>query len=523
MREKYPDIHLRLGNGPLPTKEAFLERGFSADLFDSTGNESAVFGRPPEAQPPEWVGNNSGIWMDRQMLDHYGHSDKPVTQCFETCYPSSNPGNLSYRTQADFFARHYLHAMAWELPLIRYGIIMDVGNSYFYGNWGSGGFCFQMPDVSVKPAYVSIATLTRVLDGAKFQESIDLGTNSLFALHFDRPDGKTVYAIWSPDNTYTTTWSASSGAGWSLVDSQGNSTNTASNGNVLAIVDGSPRYLVGEGRLTFEAAELHIAPVLNQSIQTDAVVDMGSLDGWKVSQERDLELETHNGLTPRRKGDFAFEPVEAFADRTGVLRVTPKPTTNGTKYMPMYSVLEHKTGIELPGKPTEIGMWVNGNASWGRIIYELIDAKGERFLSIGASKSGGASTWMLDWMPEEMAEQRGDLSQADWNTNDVFGLSRFSFEGWRLVRFPLPGNFPGENFHWPYSSQWKHTDDDVVDYPLTLKRLIVELPENTLHLRDYSPANRKEVYLDNIVVIHGDDQWLAPDGPQYNRKAHGSR
>ena len=37
--------------------------------------------------------------------------------------------------------------------------------------------------------------------------------------------------------------------------------------------------------------------------------------------------------------------------------------------MPMYAVLAHNSGLSIPGTPTEIGVWVNGNSSWGRVIY----------------------------------------------------------------------------------------------------------------------------------------------------------
>ena len=44
-----------------------------------------------------YVANNAGIWMDHQLLEAYGYSDKKVVQCSEICYPSTNPGNLTPR------------------------------------------------------------------------------------------------------------------------------------------------------------------------------------------------------------------------------------------------------------------------------------------------------------------------------------------------------------------------------------------------------------------------------------------
>ena len=142
-----PNVKIALGNGPMPTQEEFFRHHFPAELFDSGGNESGSYNRPPEAQPPDWIANNASLWMERQMLDAYGYKDKPVTQCHEICYPNTNPGNLSLTTQADYFVRHAMHSLAWGIPQIRMGIICDVGGSYYYGNWGGVGLLQLLPRV----------------------------------------------------------------------------------------------------------------------------------------------------------------------------------------------------------------------------------------------------------------------------------------------------------------------------------------------------------------------------------------
>src|SRR5262249_58546938 len=90
VKAKYPKAHLRFGNGTLANKEEFYRHKFPAALFDSAGNESATFGRPPEAQPPDVVALNASLWMDRQLLDAHGYKDKAVTACYEFCYPADN-------------------------------------------------------------------------------------------------------------------------------------------------------------------------------------------------------------------------------------------------------------------------------------------------------------------------------------------------------------------------------------------------------------------------------------------------
>src|SRR5262249_5934620 len=169
--------------------------------------------------------------------------------------------------------------------------------------------------------------------------------------------------------------------------------------------------------------------------------------------------------------------MASFEGKEKVLRVTPKPIKHGKDTMPMYAVLAHKQGIHVPGTPTEVGLWVNGNSGWGRVIFELTDASGQRWISLGAQQKGKASRWMEDMVPKDLLEKFPTPGISDWNTEDVFGISRINFDGWRYLAFPLPGNYPGEKYPWPANSQWRWDKDGVVHYPLTFKKLIVELPE----------------------------------------------
>lgn len=92
------------------------------------------------------------------------------------------------------------------------------------------------------------------------------------------------------------------------------------------------------------------------------------------------------------------------------------------------------------------------------------------------------------------------------NTGDVFGVSRINFEGWRWLAFPLPGNYPGEKHPWSANSQWRWDKDGIVHYPLTFRRLILELPEKVLHVKTFNPPARPEIYLKDPSVAQDDVQ-----------------
>lgn len=497
-----PKSHLRFGNGTLPTKEEFYRHKFPAELFDSGGNEAGVFGRPPEAQPPDCVANNATIWMDRQMLDAYGYKDKPVSQCYEVIYPATNPGNLDERTQADYFVRHALHSLAWGIKEIRPGCISDVGNSYYFSNWGATGFCRRYPELSVKPAFVSFATLTRVLDGAKFVKVLPTGSESVYAMEFDLPDGRKAYPMWTLRGTRQVSVAAQGGQ-WMIVNDQGVETPLVRK-NMGGEVQLSPSvvYAIGTGSLKVVESR---APVYTEKPTGKPAVlaALKDLADWKVEEGRNPELEFYNFLTPRRKGDFAFEPVASFEGKSGAIKVAAKPISTGKATMPMYAVLAHKDGIPVPGTPTEVGAWVNGNSGWGRLIFELTDASGQRWISLGAQQRGD-SQWMTDMVPKDLLEKMPAPGVSDWNTEDVFGTSRINFDGWRYVAFPLPGNYPGEKYGWPANSQWRSDKDGVVHYPLTFRKLIVELPEKVLKVKDFEPPKQPEIYLRELTVGTGD-------------------
>ena len=516
MRREHPEVKLALGNGPLATKEELLRHKYPAELFDSAGNESAAFGHPPESQPPDWLGNNSSLWMDRQLLDAYGYQDKPLSQCHEVCYPSTNPGNLTFQTQADYYVRHAMHSLAWGVPAFRPGVIIDVGGNYRWGAWGSSGFCHSYPEMNLKPAFVAFATMTWMLDGAKFVRDVPLGSPALYAAEFARPDGSQVFVLWTLRGQRPVELALEGSDSWRLVDYQASETTLrASSGKLLVNFTPSPVYLVGKGRITGAAPGTPVYADRPQG-KVNPVSPLATLDDWSVESDPSLELEYYDFMTPRRKGEFAFQAVPAFEGRSGAIRVTPQPSapSKAGEAMPMYAVLAHKAGIPLPGTPTEIGLSINGNAGWGRVIFELTDASGQRWISIGAdqikyshSDSTPPTRVKVDpatFLPKDILAKFPSPGISDWNTDDAWCLSRINFDGWRYVAFPLPGNYPGEHFGWPANSQWRSDKDGVVHYPLTLKKLVVEINAKVLHMRTFAPVPRPEIYLKDLIVAEGD-------------------
>ncbi|MCM8814416.1 MAG: hypothetical protein NC931_00300 [Candidatus Omnitrophica bacterium] len=502
IRKHFPKTEIYFGNGAPQLLEEFCRNKFPAELLGSRGNEAGNFMRMPETQPPDFIANNAGLWMDRMILDYYGYKNTPLRQCYEMCYPNTNPGNLSPETQAKYFVRHMMHSLAWRIPIIRAGIITDVGNSYYFSNWGAAGLCYGIPDIRPKPAYVAIAAMTRVLDGAKFSRAIPVNSSVVYGLEFMRKDGKYVSSLWTIRGTRDIEIIYTNRVKGFLTDMMGNETFlTVKNNSVSLTISSEPVYITADRpalKIVAGAAKMEERPKKDFYL----ISSLGNLSEWKIEQGINRELETYNFNCPRRKGNFEFKIVDYFEGETNVMQIKPKLPVPGSEYLPMYEVLAHNTGVEIPGVPTKIGLMVNGNGGWGRIIFELEDASGQRWISIGAEQKGEPTRWMADWFkPEEFAQLKSS-NLCDWNTDDAWQRSYINFEGWRYLEFPLPGNYPGEGYHWPYSSQWRYFGDGVVKYPLKFKKLIITLPERVLYLTDYKRVLRQEIYIKDLMVTY---------------------
>jgi len=505
VEEHFPESEVYFGNGTPHLIEEFCRRGLPKDRLKIAGNECGSFMRPPETQPADFVANNAGIWMFRRILDHYGYQDTKVYQCYEVGYPNTNPGNLKYETQAAYFVRHFMHSLAWGIPVMTFGCVSDMGNSYYHSNWGGSGFCFAYPNVSPKKSYVAYAVMTQSLDGARFVRSVPTGSSVVYAVEFHRRDRKVVTCFWTPRGRRELAIEVR-GRKVVFTEMLGREREISlKSGRAIIEISPYPVYLTTTKPIkTVAAGKIVHDPV--PAGETFLISKLDKLSDWTAEPGRSLELEVYNFMCPRRKGDFAYREVESLDGRQNIVEVRPRPV-EGMEYLPMYSVLSKNEPAKMPGKPTEIGLWVHGNGGWGRVIFELEDASGQRWISIGAEMPGKPFSWMADWMsPEELKElqDRPGASVSDWNSNDAWARSVINHEGWRYVKFPLPGQY-GEHtndYHWPCNSQWRFSGDGVVKYPLKFRKLILTIPEKVLYLTRYEPVKKQEIYLQALSATY---------------------
>jgi len=123
-----------------------------------------------------------------------------------------------------------------------------------------------------------------------------------------------------------------------------------------------------------------------------------------------------------------------------------------------YGVITAAKPVPLPGEPHTLGLWVKGNSSWGKVVFEFQDAA-------GAVWRTHANEWH-DWP--------GELS--------------INFDGWHFIQFPIDAQSPII-----YSSpggrcQRVKGSGRSVSYPIRLTKLYVVMNRRTLDPTEMQPV-----------------------------------
>ena len=137
-----------------------------------------------------------------------------------------------------------------------------------------------------------------------------------------------------------------------------------------------------------------------------------------------------------------------------------------------YVALRLKGPVPIPGRPHTVGVWVKGDSSWGRVNWEVEDARGERWRSSKDSDGG-------DW---------GNQSALD-------------FDGWRIVTFPLTRESPMQHVE-PGAGLGQRQGDSggKLDYPLKFTDLYIETHRQSLNLTKMVPV-KGLIRLQDLSVV----------------------
>lgn len=461
IRAKFPQLKIIAGNsgGSSGMIAVLLRRGFPRDLIDYLGNEATGQTFAPEKLLPHTTG---GVWLMGETARKFGH-DIPLTACFE--YTSRAERDLGAQRHAEWYARDMLIGLAYRFPTISPAGIEDVGNAYYDHLWGASGLCQRTPLHYPKPAYVALATLTRVLDKVKLVRQMPTGSSSAYALEFERGNER-IYALWTPRGQCEMELEFPTDTAVEQIEFYGRQHSLKTNGKRLTATAASAvNYIISPIAATKVTAGKRAFPNHQPPVGTQVISHMDDLAQWQLVADNQI-------TTPlRRPGKFDIRQV-ADTEKGACLELELKREGEVPHVVGEYTVLRLKQPLPIPGKPHTVGVWVKGDSSWGRIFWEIEDAKGERWRS---SK---------------------DLDGGDWGNQ-----AAIDFDGWCFVTFPLTRESPARQVE-PGAGigQWQSKSGGTLTYPLKLVGLYVQTHRQSLDLTQMKPV-KGNIRLKDVSVI----------------------
>lgn len=449
-RKLRPDLKISLGNSAVNFTAPLLERGFKPGAeFDYWGTEEGLFDETPE-QPADAVGNIS--WWTRAICEHYGFPAVPVFHS-EAVYYASGPGfsRMAERVQAANYARMYLLGFPYNSIYGLTGAMVDSSNSYIYSIWGMAGYCHQAPECSPKLSYVTYATLTQMLDGARYAGRLDTGTTSLYALRFRRPNGDPLYAIWNLRGERQVTVTLTANGMPQLIDAlnrpvKANTAHTTWRFTASEL----PVYLTGDTITSIRAGELVPQPAPGGKL----IGSLASADAWVIDTAPDKAFEAPREWrgVPKVMGTFTVAAVP-YGKAGQAMTLTLQPLAGVHGLIPRYVSLTAKPGkaIPIPAGTTRLGIWVYGHSTWAQVKLGV------------RSKEGKTRLLLADDLSSRMTD---------------------NFDGWRFVDTGWLG------------------DDEFQRGSWTIDRIVVTMPERQVYVDELITTPRPQIALSGIVALN---------------------
>ena len=467
IRRDSPDAKVLVPWGDPLYAVPFLQDPGARELFDGVAFDTGYFERLPEQQI-----HQCSLHRMFQFHEYWKRHRlaPPLVVSVEGPHLSPVlPGALSEEQSA-------AHLVRGALILGAYGVnrqfaissVADCASYWGEQHYGSGLFS-RLNDLNPHVGVASVGTMIRHLRHMEFAGWIPLGSLSAYCLEFkDSRNGEKLYVMWT--------------------------------------IRGRRPVRMRHGPV-FDAMDNRIAnPVLTQMpifvYGGDGEIALGEPDHSDAVLAPDhLKLGRAADLFVRQSQDDDDEYVNSFAR---AIRRFPAPMTLETLpeglaitlppqdvdrgIMPYYATLHPAAPIAIPGKATHISMEVAAASDWGRIVYVLRDAKGEKWISVG--------------------------SKNKWSGDDNHSASYFNFDGKRLVRFELPSHLSWDDFREMGTTWWGASGgDNIVDLPLSLEKIFVERRAKAMYVNSLEPASAAPVVLGDLYVEYASPEMMAAEIP----------
>jgi hypothetical protein len=448
VRAKFPQLKMQYGNdgSSLGLVGELLRRKFPREYIDTIASEDLGQWIPPER---DLIGSTQDGWYLRELARKMGYADVPVTATTEWIGRMVDSGRpLGLRKQAEWKARDTLIALAYGYDTISVAGINDASDAYYYSIWANGGLTTRYPQLAPRPSYAAIATLTQVLDGAKFTRFVPSGSTVCNVQEFQRGD-EWVYAVWTPRGARTVNLSFGEAANRTLTDLYGRQSTLA--GKEVALnASTSVQYLASKtklvaatvGKSAFPEDQAHIPAQPLQTIPLEKADALVTVADAKLEGKVDIGYISLRRMT---QGEVELRTVED-SEMGQCLEIELKPKSGMTWRDVQYLTLN--LPAPLVTKAKNAGLWIKGNGSWA----------------------------MVDVLTEKEAPWRGNhRMDTSW-----LGDATLNFDGWNFI---------------PYPARLPNSDDATV----TGLRLV--LPHTTLAGIERVPVENQKIRIKSIVLF----------------------
>lgn len=497
IRKQWPHLKIHVPWGDAMFVPPLLRAGFPKNLIDGSGIDTPGFERLPEMQLHQIAIHR--LYQLRKEYEKFGLKNPNLQYC-EGIFVPTEPGACTPREQMDLYNRWALISMGYGVTRFYSGwFAFDCGNYYGSEHYGGCGIQRRIPYCDPKPAYAAFATMTDQLDQANFDGWLKTGSLTNFCQRYKGPRGD-VYTLWNIRGTRPVTLTFDDD-GEILVTDAMNNTKTVRSNNKKITVSTDPSVIYVSFPANSPAAKKGIVSVsvgepnnidVAECKNTREIANLG--DGtWTYTSERDKVYENGTFAVMRYPGKFSAEVVDDPGHAHGKILLSRLEKQDAVhELMPWYNVLVPKKPVVLDGSPSALGLWVKGASDWGRMIYVLRDAKGEKWTSIG--------------------------TQDEYNCDDVHSWSAFNFDGWRYLRFETPGHTGWDSFR-KHGTTWWRSDggDGVVDLPLTLEKIIVEQRTHILYVNDVQKVASNQVGFGKLFAEYASPDDAKPEAVRLSK------
>lgn len=501
VKKHAPQIKFLFGHcGPLFSLP-FMRDGYPKEWFDGYGLDSPQFERMAE-RPPRAVECNFMYFLNKEMKER-GY-DKELVHV-ESYYPPSHPLALGLRESADSIPRTAVLSLAngtdrflacWTLD--------DPEGAWGSQHYGAVGILERGPEMNPKPGATAYATLTAMLDTAQYDGWVPTGSHSAYCVRFKESPQKQIYSLWTIRGKRPLTLtlktvklpkSVAANVQVVLTDEHGNAKKLEQvDGKVTVELSPTAVWLTTIGT-TIESAEVGRPKYDDAPGEHRVLLDDFESPSFAFTGKPDERYATNSWDQPREPAPYTTELAAVTAAGAKALKITSGVPTSEPNLTPRYGVFAPPQPIAIPGKAKALGLWVNGNSGWGRLVYEIVDAKGEIFQSIGVKDQ--------------------------WNCDDTHSWSYVCFDGRRYCEFPLPSHSPGDDYREQDTVWWNHSAEGIVDLPVSLTKIIVEMPTHQIYVDQIVPVVGNSIEIDDLTAVYENAENMTDEPVNVQRAAAG--